>query len=133
MPLFASLPENAAPPGGPSPLSEAERELILAFAAGRAAFMRRLVEGHGFIPLSKDAAKERAQPRSELSLHQFYPNLPGRSELMVALLVARPAGQPLAAGPHCGPTCTAAAFPTVVDMSATGHLRRLTDVQSWSA
>ena len=123
MPFFASLPENAGPPGGPSPLSEAERELILAFAAGRAAFMQRLVEGHGFIPLSKDAAKERAQTRVKLCYINLYPKSRGRSELMVALLVARPAGQPLAAGPHCGPTCTAAAFPTVVDMSANGMVR----------
>jgi uncharacterized peroxidase-related enzyme len=41
----------------------------------RAAFMQRLVEGHGFIPLSKEAAKERAQKRVKLGYVNLYPNL----------------------------------------------------------
>jgi uncharacterized peroxidase-related enzyme len=180
MPFFTSLSDSTGPPSvfekypavyrpwaemsqalmnGPSPLSEAERELILAFAAGvagcrfvyvahtqvayewgieqglverlvedfdnapitpklrpllvfvrklmltpsvmtqadadavfasgwdehalhdaiavtaRAAFMQRLVEGHGFIPFSKEAAKERAKKRIKLGYVNLYPKL----------------------------------------------------------
>ena len=34
MSFFKSLPDDAGPPAGPSPLSQGERELIFAFAAG---------------------------------------------------------------------------------------------------
>jgi len=176
MPFFKSLPENAGPPivftkypeiygpwsqmsealmNGPSPLSQAERELILAYAAGvagcqfvyvahsevayargienglierllndpetpvearlkpllalvrkltltpgdvsqadadavfeagwdehalhdaiavtaRAAFMQRLVQGHGFTPMSREAAVKRAQQRIEHGYVNLY-------------------------------------------------------------
>lgn len=180
MPFFKSLPENAGPPAvfarhpelygpwsemsqalmnGPSPLSEAERELILAFAAGvagcrfvyvahaevayawgvpegtldrllediasapveprlkpllayvrklmltpsgmaeadadavfaagwderalhdaiavtaRAAFMQRLVEGHGFVPMPREVARKHARRRVELGYVNLYPQL----------------------------------------------------------
>jgi uncharacterized peroxidase-related enzyme len=181
MPFFKSLPDNAGPPAvfkqhpeiygpwsdmsealmnGPSPLSEAERELILAYAAGiagckfvyvahsevayawgipngaierllddpetaplelrlkpllafvrkltespreicqsdadavfeagwderalhdaiavtaRAAFMQRLVEGFGFIPMSQEDAVKRAQQRKELGYVNLYSVFP---------------------------------------------------------
>jgi hypothetical protein len=37
--------------------------------------MQRLVEGHGFIALSKEAAKERAQKRVKLGYVNLYPKL----------------------------------------------------------
>ena len=178
MPFFKSMPDTAGPPAifekypgiyglwskmsealmnGPSPLSQAERELILAYAAGvagcafvcvahsavtyargiehelverliqnpetapveprlkpllayvrklmvtpgemsqidadavfgagwdehalhdaiavtaRAAFMQRLVEGHGFVPMSPEAAAKRAQERLERGYVNLYP------------------------------------------------------------
>ena len=178
MPFFKSMPDTAGPPAifekypgiyglwskmsealmnGPSPLSQGERELILAYAAGvagcafvcvahsavayargiehglverliqdpetapveprlkpllayvrklmvtpgemsqidadavfgagwdehalhdaiavtaRAAFMQRLVEGHGFVPMSPEAAAKRAQERLERGYVNLYP------------------------------------------------------------
>lgn len=178
MPFFKSLPDNAGPPSvfekypeiygawarasealmnGPSPLSQGERELILAYAAGvagcrfvcvahsavayawgiedgqverlihdpetapleprlkpllayvrklmltpgamtqtdadavfdagwdehalhdaiavtaRAAFMQRLIEGHGFVPMSPEAAAKRARERIERGYVNLYP------------------------------------------------------------
>jgi uncharacterized peroxidase-related enzyme len=53
-----------------------ERALHDAIAvSARAAFMQRIVEGHGFIPLSQEAAKERAQKRVKLGYVNLYPNL----------------------------------------------------------
>jgi uncharacterized peroxidase-related enzyme len=39
----------------------------------RAAFMQRLVEGHGFVPMSREKAAERAQHRVELGYIDLYP------------------------------------------------------------
>lgn len=39
----------------------------------RAAFMQRLVEGHGFIPLSKDVARKHAARRVDLGYVNLYP------------------------------------------------------------
>jgi alkylhydroperoxidase family enzyme len=39
----------------------------------RAAFMQRLVEGHGFTPMSRDAAAKRAQRRVERGYVNLYP------------------------------------------------------------
>ena len=39
----------------------------------RAAFMQRLVEGHGFTPLSSEAAAERAKRRVQLGYVNLYP------------------------------------------------------------
>jgi uncharacterized peroxidase-related enzyme len=185
MPFFKSMPDNAGPPAvfekypeiygpwskmsealmnGPSPLSQGERELILAYAAGvagcayvrvahspvayargiedglverliqdpeaapagqrlkpllayvrklmatpgqmtqadadavfeagwdeqalhdaiavtaRAAFMQRLVEGHGFVPLSRAVAAKRAQERVELGYVNLYPAFRGEKK-----------------------------------------------------
>ena len=39
----------------------------------RAAFMQRLVQGHGFVPFSKEMAKKRAAERVELGYVKLYP------------------------------------------------------------
>ena len=39
----------------------------------RAAFMQRLVEGHGFVPMSREAAARRAQERVERGYVNLYP------------------------------------------------------------
>jgi uncharacterized peroxidase-related enzyme len=40
---------------------------------GRAAFMHRIVAGHGFIPLAKDEAARRAKERAELGYVKIFP------------------------------------------------------------
>jgi uncharacterized peroxidase-related enzyme len=53
-----------------------ERALHDAIAVtARAAFMQRLVEGHGFVPMSPEAAAERAKRRLELGYVNLYPAL----------------------------------------------------------
>ena len=44
----------------------------------RAAFMQRLVEGHGFVPMSHEVAAERARRRLELGYVNLYPTLRDR-------------------------------------------------------
>ncbi len=39
----------------------------------RAGFMQRLVEGHGFIPITKEVAKKHAAKRIELGYVNLYP------------------------------------------------------------
>ena len=39
----------------------------------RAAFMQRLVEGHGFVPMSRELAAKRAQQRVERGYVNLYP------------------------------------------------------------
>jgi len=69
----------------PSAMTQADADAV--FAAGwdehalhdaiaitaRAAFMQRLVEGHGFIPLSQEVAKEHAEKRVKLGYVNLYP------------------------------------------------------------
>ncbi|MCC6474805.1 MAG: peroxidase [Burkholderiales bacterium] len=69
----------------PSAMTQADADAV--FAAGwdehalhdaiaitaRAAFMQRLVEGHGFIPLSQEVAKEHADKRVKLGYVNLYP------------------------------------------------------------
>jgi uncharacterized peroxidase-related enzyme len=51
-----------------------ERALHDAIAVtARAAFMQRLVEGHGFVPMSRDKAAERAAHRVKLGYVDLYP------------------------------------------------------------
>jgi uncharacterized peroxidase-related enzyme len=40
---------------------------------GRMSFMQRLVEGHGFVPWSKDVAREHAEKRVKLGYVNLYP------------------------------------------------------------
>jgi uncharacterized peroxidase-related enzyme len=44
----------------------------------RAAFMQRLVEGHGFIPMTRETAAKRARDRVELGYVNLYPTLRDR-------------------------------------------------------
>ena len=39
----------------------------------RAAFMQRLVEGHGFVPMSRETAAKQAKQRVELGYVHLYP------------------------------------------------------------
>ena len=69
----------------PSKMTQADADAV--FAAGwdeqalhnaiavtaRTAFMQKLVEGHGFIPLSKDVARTHAKKRVELGYVNLYP------------------------------------------------------------
>ena len=53
-----------------------ERALHDAIAiTGRASFMQRLVEGHGFIPWTNEAAREHAKRRVKLGYVNLYPAL----------------------------------------------------------
>ena len=81
-PLLAYVRKLAVKPGE---ISQADADAV--FAAGwneqalhdaiavtaRAAFMQRLVEGHGFTPMSRDAAVERAKRRVERGYVNLYP------------------------------------------------------------
>jgi uncharacterized peroxidase-related enzyme len=49
-------------------------------ATARAAFMQRLVEGHGFTPMSQQAAVERAKRRVELGYVNLYPTLQNKAQ-----------------------------------------------------
>ena len=56
-----------------------ERALHDAIAVtARAAFMQRLVEGHGFTPWTKEAAREHAKKRVKLGYVNLYPTLATR-------------------------------------------------------
>lgn len=69
----------------PSAMTQADADAV--FAAGwdeqalhdaiavtaRMSFMQKLVEGHGFIPLSKDVAREHAKKRVKLGYVNLYP------------------------------------------------------------
>jgi alkylhydroperoxidase family enzyme len=58
-----------------------ERALHDAIAVtARAAFMQRLVEGHGFVPMSREKAAERAARRLELGYVGLYPALRERNQ-----------------------------------------------------
>ena len=53
-----------------------ERALQDAIAiTARAAFMQRLVEGHGFIPMTQEVARKRAEERVEKGYVDLYPGL----------------------------------------------------------
>lgn len=81
-PLLAFVRKLAVTPGA---MSQADADAV--FAAGwnehalqdaiaitaRAAFMQRLVEGHGFTPLSKETAIKHAKRRVELGYVNLYP------------------------------------------------------------
>lgn len=81
-PLLAYVRKLALTPGE---MSQADADAV--FAAGwneqalhdaiavtaRAAFMQRLVEGHGFTPMSRDAAVARAKRRVERGYVNLYP------------------------------------------------------------
>ena len=83
-PLLAYVAKLMTTPGA---MTQADADAV--FAAGwdeqalhdaiavtaRAAFMQRLVEGHGFVPMSRDVAAERAQRRLELGYVNHYPAL----------------------------------------------------------
>jgi hypothetical protein len=47
--------------------------------AARASFMQRLVEGHGFIPWTKETAREHAKKRVKLGYVNLYPAFARRS------------------------------------------------------
>jgi hypothetical protein len=69
----------------PSRMTQADADAV--FAAGwsesalqdaiavtaRAAFMQRLVEGHHFVPMTKEVAKKRAKERIERGYVNLYP------------------------------------------------------------
>ncbi len=71
----------------PSEMKQADADAV--FAAGwdekglhdaiavcaRMCFMGRIVEGHGFVPMSPELAKERAEKRVKLGYHNLYPAL----------------------------------------------------------
>lgn len=81
-PLLAFVRKLAVTPGA---MTQADADAV--FAAGwdehalhdaiavtaRAAFMQRLVEGHGFFPLSQEVAKEHAEKRVKLGYVNLYP------------------------------------------------------------
>ena len=81
-PLLAYVRKLAVSPGE---MSQADADAV--FAAGwdehalhdavavtaRAAFMQRLVEGHGFTPMSREAAADRARRRLEHGYVALYP------------------------------------------------------------
>lgn len=46
----------------------------------RAAFMQRLVEGHGFTPISREVAARHAQPRVHHGYVNMYPRFRGHPE-----------------------------------------------------
>jgi uncharacterized peroxidase-related enzyme len=85
-PLLAYVRKLAATP---SEMNQADGDAV--FAAGwdehalhdaivitaRAAFMQRLVEGHGFIPLSRETAIKHAKKRVELGYVNLYPAFRG--------------------------------------------------------
>ena len=48
-------------------------------ATARAAFMQRLVEGHGFTPMSRPAAAERGKRRVEQGFVNLYPTLQNKA------------------------------------------------------
>lgn len=68
----------------PKQLTQADAEIVLAAGwdehalhdaiaiTGRAAFMQRLVEGFGFVPMSKEAARKRAEKRVQLGYIDLY-------------------------------------------------------------
>ena len=57
-----------------------ERALHDAIAiTARAAFMRRLVEGHGFTPMARDVAAKQARRRVELGYVNLYPTFQDKS------------------------------------------------------
>jgi AhpD family alkylhydroperoxidase len=81
-PLLAFVAKLAVTPGA---MTQADADAV--FAAGwnehalhdaiavtaRAAFMQRLVEGHGFVPMSHELAAKRAQQRLERGYVNLYP------------------------------------------------------------
>ena len=46
----------------------------------RMSFMNKLVEGHGFVPMSKEEARENAQKRVELGYRNLYPAFAGKAD-----------------------------------------------------
>jgi uncharacterized peroxidase-related enzyme len=88
-PLLAFVAKLAVAPGA---MTQADADAV--FAAGwsdealhdaiaitaRAAFMQRLVEGHGFVPMSREVAAERARRRLEEGYVNLYPAFRGRKE-----------------------------------------------------
>ncbi len=87
-PLLAYVRKLMATPGE---MSQADADAV--FAAGwteqalhdaiavtaRAAFMQRLVEGHGFTPMSRETAAKHARRRVELGYVNLYPALRNRT------------------------------------------------------
>ena len=81
-PLLAFVAKLAVTPGA---MTEADADAV--FEAGweeralhdaiavtaRASFMQRLVEGHGFVPMSREVAAKRAQQRVERGYVNLYP------------------------------------------------------------
>jgi alkylhydroperoxidase family enzyme len=88
-PLLAFVRKLAVTPGE---MNQADADAV--FAAGwseqalhdaiavtaRAAFMQRLVEGHGFVPMSRELAARRAQQRLQHGYVNLYPAFRGREQ-----------------------------------------------------
>lgn len=86
-PLLAFVRKLAATPNA---MVQADADAVLAAGwdeqalqdaigiTARAAFMHRLVHGHGFIPLSREVAAERAKKRLEKGYVNLYPAFAGK-------------------------------------------------------